>query len=83
MQGQGYRIVNCSVCGKAFRTNRAHTTTCSPKCRQKKYRLTKKNTSAGEGKSQVESVTGVTLSYLDWLVDRVLTMPVAEDWQNV
>lgn len=83
MSEYGYRIANCSECGKAFRTNRAHTTTCSPACRQKKYRKNKKRGSAGEGNRLVETVTHVTLSYLDWLVAKELSPNTPEDWQNV
>jgi len=83
MSNVGYRIANCSECGKAFRTNRAHTTTCSPACRQKKYRKSKQKKQAGEGESLVESVTHVTLSYLDWLVSTQLSSTTPEDWQNV
>lgn len=83
MSTNGYRIANCSECGKAFRTNRAHTTTCSDACRQKKYRNSKRKNKVGEGSSQTESVTGVTLSYLDWLVSHELSLNTPEDWQNV
>jgi len=76
MPQSGYLLINCEICGKEFRTNRAHATTCSPACRQKKYRKSKKKQTVGQGGIQVESVT---LSYLDWLVGKVLTMPIAED----
>ena len=79
-QSDRYLLKNCIVCGNAFRTSRFHAEFCSGACRQKNYRQQKKK--AGQGGSQGENVTGVTLSYLDWLVDRVSTMPVAEDWQN-
>lgn len=81
MHGEGYRLINCEICGKAFRTNRSHTTTCSPACKQKKYRMNKKN-KAGQGRREAENVTGVTLSYLDWLVSTQLSFNSPEDWQN-
>jgi predicted nucleic acid-binding Zn ribbon protein len=76
-----YLLKNCIVCGKAFRTARFHTKTCSPACRQKHYRQNK----AGKGKqATTENVTVVTLSYLDWLLEKnqPMLMPVAEDWQT-
>lgn len=76
-----YLLKNCLMCGKAFRTSRYHAKTCSPACRQKHYRQSK----AGQGKATpTENVTGVTLSYLDWLLEKnqPMFMPVAEDWQT-
>lgn len=81
MSTNGYRLVNCSICGKAFRSNRSHATTCSVNCRMKKSRQ-------GRAKKGVtvpaNNVTEVTLSYLDFLAARegFLTMPTPEDWQN-
>jgi len=77
----GYLLRNCIVCGKAFRTNRYHAKTCSDACRQKHYRDSKKS-KQGRAVTTPENVTDVTLSYLDYLLNVTLTMPVAEDWQN-
>jgi hypothetical protein len=35
----------CEVCGKSFRPARSDARTCSPKCRQKKYRRLRKDRS--------------------------------------
>jgi len=75
MSDSQYLLKNCEVCGKAFSTSRRHAKCCSDKCRKKLSRQ-------GRAKKQPENVTQVTLSYLDYLVGKHLTMPVAEDWQN-
>jgi len=76
-----YLLKNCEICGAAFWSSRAHATTCSPKCRMKKMRQGRART---QKNITTENVTNVTLSYLDWLIEREvhMTMPVAEDWQN-
>jgi len=77
----GYLTQRCEVCGQIFHSNRYHAATCSNKCRQKKYRRDKKK--AGQGNSQVETVTDVTLSYLEFLLAKHTSQNMwAEDWQN-
>jgi len=77
-----YILKNCEICGKNFRTSRQHATTCSPACRMKKMRQGRARTTKN---IQVENVTNVTLSYLDWLIEREVqfTMPTPEEWQNM
>lgn len=56
---QHYRIKNCVVCGKAFRSARHHAKTCSGACRSKLSRVGQKKSNAG--------YAGVTLQQLDML----------------
>lgn len=77
----GYLTQRCEVCNAIFHSNRYHAKTCSNKCRQKKYRDEKKK--AGQGSTQVETVTDVTISYLDFLLTKHVTPNTwAEDWQS-
>ncbi len=39
---------SCRVCGKSFRTSRAHALFCSPACRQKNYRQGRAKKKNGE-----------------------------------
>lgn len=60
---QNYRIFNCEVCGKGFRSARQHVRTCSPTCRKQLSR-------AGQGRKARKNETGVTLHQLEMLVKR-------------